>query len=395
MRGIFGSVSFAIFYATYPLLTIAEHVSLQFLFPIFLIALSWPILGEKPVGLDGLAVTLGAVGTLLVVRPEFMFPDSSAAASSSSSPPPLSSSSSALSSEEELRAAAEAKEEAEGRNLGIVLNVVAAAIMSAVMLVIRLAKGRMSALQLSAWFHGFSVAVGALSLLGGLQAPPRLPPTAPELGLLLLISCTSFAANVTLNYAFQQLPAARAAGLNYVQIVWGFLLDVLVLQEPLTWSAVVGAVLIAGGGLMVRCVRDADEETAAAVRRWCLWFRPGGGGGRGEGGGGAGGGGGGEDSDCGSRVVELATRPLVGSSTAGPLYAIAGVGAEDEDGDVEGCYEQGGEENGVVHMPVVVYGDGSDTTTHFGSRSSDNGSRSGGVVRGRDERGAESTQRRE
>ena len=165
MRGIFGSVSFAIFYATYPLLTIAEHVSLQFLFPIFLIALSWPILGEKPVGLDGLAVTLGAVGTLLVVRPEFMFPDSSAAASSSSSPPPPSSSSSALSSEEELRAAAEAKEEAEGRNLGIVLNVVAAAIMSAVMLVIRLAKGRMSALQLSAWFHGFSVAVGALSLL--------------------------------------------------------------------------------------------------------------------------------------------------------------------------------------------------------------------------------------
>ena len=233
MRGIFGSIAFAIFYATYPMLTIAEHVSIQFLFPIFLIAFAWPVLGEKPLRLDGLAVLCGVVGTMLVVRPGFLFPSDVPSGAV--------------------------------RQLGIGLNVLGAIIQSIVMLVIRLAKGRASALQLSAWFHAVSFLIGGGSLLCGIQPLPHLPPTWTELGLLLLISCTSFAGNVTLNYSFQVLPAARAAGLNYVQIVWGFLLDVLVLQERVTWSAVVGAVLITGGGLLVRCVRDGDGDA-------CKWL---------------------------------------------------------------------------------------------------------------------------
>ena len=328
MRGVFGSVSFAIFYATYPLLTIAEHVSLQFLFPIFLIGLAWPILGEKPLQLDALAVSLGAVGTILVVRPGFIFTGDEKARSENSE---------------------------DGRNLGIILNIVGAVIMAAVMLTIRLAKDRVSALQLSAWFHGFSIGVGGLSLLVGMQPAPTLPPTLSELGLLVLISCTSFAANITLNYSFQQLPAARAAGLNYIQIVWGFLLDALVLQEPVTWSAAVGALLISGGGMMVKCAREADPETCGDLGRWLVS----------EGSsssssssssstrgaralaavvaGGLSSDDDAEDGTGSSGGLELAARALVGGRkvTEGPLYVIAG-GEEDSPTDENDEYDYDG-----------------------------------------------------
>ncbi len=48
MRGVIGSVAFALLYAAYPMLSIAEHVSIQFLNPVFLVLLAWPVNGERP-----------------------------------------------------------------------------------------------------------------------------------------------------------------------------------------------------------------------------------------------------------------------------------------------------------------------------------------------------------
>jgi len=76
-RGVLGSIAFALFYAAYPLLTIAEHVSIQFLYPCVVLLFAWPVLGERPAPVSILTVVCGVGGTLLVVRPAFLFPHDS------------------------------------------------------------------------------------------------------------------------------------------------------------------------------------------------------------------------------------------------------------------------------------------------------------------------------
>lgn len=49
-------------------LQVSEHVSIQFLNPIFLLLFSWPVLGEIPTKVEVAAVLLALLGTLMIVR---------------------------------------------------------------------------------------------------------------------------------------------------------------------------------------------------------------------------------------------------------------------------------------------------------------------------------------
>lgn len=70
-----------------------------------------------------------------------------------------------------------------------------------------------------------------------------------------MISFTSFTGQLALNYSYQTLPAARAATLSYLQLVWGFTLDATVLKEAVRWTSIVGALFVASGGVMGKLLK--------------------------------------------------------------------------------------------------------------------------------------------
>lgn len=98
-------------------------MSIQFLYPIFLVLLAWPCLGEKPSGVDAAATVLALVGTVLVVRPPFLFRGQ----------------------------AALPKDAARERNLGIVLATLGAVFASVVYLTIRRIGKRATPMVLATW----------------------------------------------------------------------------------------------------------------------------------------------------------------------------------------------------------------------------------------------------
>lgn len=236
LRGLSGATAFALYYVTYPMLTVAEHVSLEYTFPIVLLVLTPLVLGERPSGFDAVSVLVGVAGTLLIVRPSFLFTDGQAYTDS--------------------------------RLLGIGLTLAAALMQAVTMMIVRSLKGRITAMQLSCWYHCASCLLGGAGLLLGLQPLPPSPPTWVELALLVLLSILSVFGNFLVNYAFQVMPPGRAAGLNYVHVVWAFLLGVSVLHEPVTWPAILGATIIIAAGLLGPCTQglglvDVGKEPAA------------------------------------------------------------------------------------------------------------------------------------
>ena len=241
LRGSLGSVAFLLFYAAYPHITIAVHSSLQFTFPIWILLFSWPALGERPQAMDMGAVVAGMLGTLLIVQPPFVAQLLQTEQVPGADSPSL---------------------------LGCALALSGALFQSATMLVIRLSKGRVSAVILALYFHCFSCALGTLCLAVGLER--AIIPSWPDLGLLGVISATSFAGQILLNRSYSILPSSFAASLNYLQIVWGFSLGYLVLSESVGFFSCLGAFLIGGTGFLaafVKWKRSQELEAGSAPKQ--------------------------------------------------------------------------------------------------------------------------------
>ena len=236
-RGILGATAFALFYAAFPYLTISEHTTIQFMSPVFIIFFAWPVLGEVPTLVDCGSISLAVAGSLLVMRPAFLF--SNGTKDEQPSPDEVTGQFEQVSPADRLR--------------GIAL-CGAGSIMSAMtMVIVRKIGNRVPSLVLATWFHASSCILGGLFLTTKVQ--PVVVPSPWEVVLLLMISFTSFTGQLALNYSYQTLPAARAATLSYLQLVWGFTLDATVLKEAVRWTSIVGALFVASGGVMGKLLK--------------------------------------------------------------------------------------------------------------------------------------------
>jgi drug/metabolite transporter (DMT)-like permease len=75
------------------------------------------------------------------------------------------------------------------------------------------------ALVVALWFHTVTVGLLVWPLLAGWPQAAAMV-EARDAGLLVGISCSSFCAQLLMTRAFQLLPAARAASLNFLGVVY-------------------------------------------------------------------------------------------------------------------------------------------------------------------------------
>jgi len=101
---------------------------------------------------------------------------------------------------------------------------------------------------LATWFHGSSSVLGFLSVAVAWPQPAVWPSTY-EWCLLVLISLTSFAGQLSLNYGYSHLPTLTASALYYLMVVWSSALGLLFLGERVDTYGALGAALICVGGL--------------------------------------------------------------------------------------------------------------------------------------------------
>ena len=92
---------------------------------------------------------------------------------------------------------------------------------------------------LATWFHGSSSVLGFLSVAVAWPQPAVWPSTY-EWCLLVLISLTSFAGQLSLNYGYSHLPTLTASALYYLMVVWSSALGLLFLGERVDYIRRVG-----------------------------------------------------------------------------------------------------------------------------------------------------------
>lgn len=235
LRGSVGAAAFISLYSALHYIALGEHTALLFLNPIWISVFAWPILGERPTAAVAFAVALGAVGAILVTQPRWLVARDPVGNTA-----------------EHVR--------------GVAIAIVGSVLVAATMLIVRTIGPRVSSLKLALSFHLFSSMLGANALALGLQQP-QVPSKLKDITLLLLISATSFVGQPLMSYSFQHLPAARAASLNYLQLLWAFILGAIAYHERPSWLQIAGALLLNVSGVCVALSKKQDNEATVDLKK--------------------------------------------------------------------------------------------------------------------------------
>lgn len=126
-----------------------------------------------------------------------------------------------------------------------------------------------SPLTVAVWFHTSALIHSALLLSFNVPRPPAWP-SAFDWLCLVLISISSFLANIFLNRGFQIETAALVSSINYLQVVYAHIIGLLIFNEQTNVLGVIGAMCIAIGVLSVargrKNVDGAGQSTEARER---------------------------------------------------------------------------------------------------------------------------------
>jgi len=242
LRGVAGSIAFSLAYVSLTYLTVGDSVAIFFLNPIFSSLMAIPALGEKPSAVQAVAIGGGLVGTLLIVKPPALFHALGVP----------------LNDDDRRR-------DHPMDPVGVGVTLFSAFFCAVAMVSIRAIRGRVSALGLAVWFHGCSSVLGFASVTSAWPLPPVWP-TAHEWGLLILISLTSFAGQLSLNYGYSHLPTLTASALYYLLVAWSAALGWAMMGERVDAYGALGAAVICVGGLAPG-VHKARVERAARAKR--------------------------------------------------------------------------------------------------------------------------------
>lgn len=203
LRGAAVTVSSIIFVSSLKYLPIADATATSFVAPLFVTALSIPILGEKVGWRRWTATAVGLLGVLIVVRP----------------------------GGSEFQPAS-------------ILPVLSAATWAFSLIVTRMMSATENPVTTLAW----SAVVGFL-LLSLLQPLDWQPLSASALGLGLFIGVTSTIGHWFVILAFRHADASLLAPFSYVQLLWASVFGFFLFAVLPDLFTLLGSVIIAGSGL--------------------------------------------------------------------------------------------------------------------------------------------------
>ncbi|HYG87727.1 MAG TPA: DMT family transporter [Azospirillum sp.] len=217
-RSCIGLLSMTLMFWSFHLLPLADAVALNFAAPLFLTALSVPLLGEK-VGIHRWsAVAVGFVGVLVIVRPS-----------------------------------------ADMLQLGAVVALSAALAQSFAMIAIRQLTRTETANTIVFYFTLITTGLSALTLPFGWRTPDL-----QGLAILVGTGLVGGVAQLFMTRAYTLAPAAVIAPFNYASIVWAALFGWLLWHDVPTWNVIAGAAIVVASGCYILHRETVRRRVAAA-----------------------------------------------------------------------------------------------------------------------------------
>lgn len=218
MRGLVGIAAMAAFFAAYAMLPLAEVVAIAMSGPIFMTALSVPLLGEQ-VGLRRwTAVVVGFAGVLLMTRPG-----------------------------------------AAALHPGALLALSGAVFYALAMISIRKLSRTEHPTTIVFYFTLFATLAGAASLPFGQWVTPK---SLTDLGLLVAVGIVGGFAQFAMTNAFRLAPIAIVAPFDYLALVFAMVLGYVIWSDvPDLWILSGAAVVVASGLYILH--REAVRSRAA------------------------------------------------------------------------------------------------------------------------------------
>jgi drug/metabolite transporter (DMT)-like permease len=202
-RAVVGMVGMACGFAAVARMPLAEYTAIQFASPLFITALSVPILKEKVDGRLWAAIIVGFVGVLIMVRPD----------------------------------------PSQVTGLGPALAILSALGASGAMIAIREIGRTEPGPTIVFYFTLFATLFGAAGL-------PFVwtQPDLPTLGLLVLCGLVGGVGQLFLTQAFKLAPAAVVAPFDYASLLWAGVLGWLIWRDfPKADTLAGGAIVVASG----------------------------------------------------------------------------------------------------------------------------------------------------
>lgn len=210
-------------------LGLGDTVTLLNLMPVFLAVLAPIFLGERTPNGVVLGIALALAGVVLVVRPAFVFGD--------------------VEHGVPLVGAASTAGPTAGTTAAIA--VIAALLASIAMMLLRRVGQTESAEAISVHFSAFAfVVLGAIALFD-LRVP-----TARDVALMFAAGICGGLAQIAMTRAYAAEQAARVSAMSYLSVVASAILGGVALQERPPVIALVGMLLVIGGGVVVTFAKE-------------------------------------------------------------------------------------------------------------------------------------------
>jgi drug/metabolite transporter (DMT)-like permease len=208
-RGLIGNSAMIIFFLSVAKLPLADANALSFASPLFITALSMPLLGEAVGKHRWSAVIVGFAGVMVMTNPGGNWFSGNAGV---------------------------------GAGMGVL-----AAFMSALMTItIRQLNKTEPPVRIVFYF----ATIGTI-LFGGLLSIFWVTPTLPELGGLVLVGLIGGLSQLLMTYAYRHAPASTLAPFGYVSILWSTVLGYLIWSELPGPRIMVGATIVITSGLYI------------------------------------------------------------------------------------------------------------------------------------------------
>jgi drug/metabolite transporter (DMT)-like permease len=208
-RGLIGNSAMIIFFLSVAKLPLADANALSFASPLFITALSMPLLGEAVGKHRWSAVIVGFAGVMVMTNPGGNWFSGNAGV---------------------------------GAGMGVL-----AAFMSALMTItIRQLNKTEPPVRIVFYF----ATIGTI-LFGGLLSIFWVTPTLPELGGLVLVGLIGGLSQLLMTYAYRHAPASTLAPFGYVSILWSTVLGYLIWSELPGPRIMIGAAIVIVSGLYI------------------------------------------------------------------------------------------------------------------------------------------------
>ncbi len=205
LRAMIGLCAMALLFRSFQMLPLADATALSFAQPLFLTALSVPLLGQRVGPRRWAAVVVGFIGVLIMLRP----------------------------GSDIFRAAA-------------VYGLGAALFMALAFVTVYRLKRTESSLSIIFHFALISTVLSALSLPFSWTMP-----SGADLFLLMLLGLCGALGQFLLTQSFQYAPAAVIGPFNYMSIVWAVIFGYLLWGEVPAPAVLLGGVVVIASGLYI------------------------------------------------------------------------------------------------------------------------------------------------